>query len=122
MKILLAAVLITISFIGQASADYIVTGPITGLDCFLMVCSTHQIDAVEGEDGQKYSPARRYAHVSDYTKFRNSYRCRIDTKANFGLLGRAFNAIAAPTFYTRQSDGSFKEVDVESISFECVKE
>jgi len=106
---------------GPSMADYLVAGPITGMDCFLGIsCTQPQIDAVKGDDGQMYSVKKQYSDVSEYNKSKG--RCWINTKSKgLGLLSRGINLFRGSNFYKRKSDGSYEKVDTEYITFKCVE-
>lgn len=104
------------------SADYVVTGKITGQVCKgfgIKSCSFVDVDAVEGDDGRLYTMNRRYKDVSDYSASKG--RCWIRTKPREGgIIGWAIGAVSGSTFYTQTANG-YEKADVESITFPCRK-
>jgi len=107
-------------------ADYVAIGNITGMVCSGMIfksCPITRVDAVKGKDGKLYSLARRYEKVSEF----NGRRCWIELKSGansrYGGAG-LWNYISnmfGETFYQRKADGSFKEIDVDRLIFDCKK-
>jgi len=107
-------------------ADYIATGPIAGIVCSGIIfksCPPTRVDAIKGKDGKLYSLAKRYPKVSEF----NGRRCWIELKSGSnsryggkGLLDY-FSNLSGDTFYQRQNDGSYKEIDVERLMFDCRK-
>jgi hypothetical protein len=117
-------VTVLILFTTSSMADYIATGPISGIVCSGFVfksCPPTSVDAIEGKDGKLYSLARRYPKVSEF----NGRRCWIELKsgANSRYGGKGLWDYVAnmfgETFYQKQADGSFKKIDVERLMFDC---
>jgi hypothetical protein len=113
-------------FTKPSMADYIATGPISGIVCSGLVfksCPPTRVDAVEGKDGKLYSLARSYPEVSEF----NGRRCWIELKSgsNSRYGGRGLWDFVAnmfgDSFYQQQSDGSYKKIDVERLMFDCKK-
>ena len=106
-------IFLSISFSSDFSfADYIVTGQIDGNVCkFGIVCSHQRLDAVK-KDGEFYTINKRYSSVDEY----KNGRCWIYTKSNF------FINLFKQGFYQEQSDGSYKKLKPDYVTFLCRKE
>ena len=120
------ALLFAVSFVAPspANAEYIVTGKIRGQECtsYIVIesCTWRSINAAKGEDGRLYTLAQRYAEVSQYSEKKD--RCWIDIKSRrWGLISAIINLFSDVTFYEKQKDGSYEELDVEYLVFPCVK-
>ena len=119
------SILLSLAFIlpTLALADYAATGVIKGNVCtgfFVEFCRMVPILAVKGDDGRLYTMTTRYSKVDEYNA--KTRRCWISTKARgAGLWSSAANLAFQPDFYTRNEDGEYEEVDVEYLTFECVK-
>lgn len=117
------AVAFAVAFSAPAWADYYATGPIEGNVCWgfgIEVCGLHTIAAVKGDDGRLYEVQRQFSSVTEYKE--STGRCWIKTKAKGGgLLSWGINTITQPVFYERTSSGEHKELDVEYVTFKCVK-
>lgn len=115
-----AVVLFTYS---TANAQYVATGPYKGTVCsgfIIESCGTHEIAAVKGKDGKLYTLQTQHEAVDEYNEDRK--RCHIRTKSKgAGWVSLGLNAIAQPVFLSRQPNGEYKELDVEYVSFPCVK-
>jgi hypothetical protein len=107
-----------------AYANYIRTGPVIGPETtFIGVgrkgSGTHSVDAIEGEDGKLYRIQQRFSEVDEY---RNG-RCWVHLKSKgflgvpniFSGISNLFNA----SYFSRQPDGSFEEIDIDSLIFNC---
>ena len=107
-----------------AIADYAVVGKVEGNSCWgvgFQMCSLKTIEAVKGEDGKLYTVADSFAKVSEYNAAKG--RCWIKTKdSSLGLISMAANSAFSPTFYEKTSSGEFKKVDVEYVTFKCIKQ
>ena len=114
MKILVFIILIF--FNTNAFADYYVTGKITGGHKKYMgfVLEIVNVDAV-GKKGELYNLQKFYKKVSDY----KNGRCWIDTR--LGQIGKVLNFFRNQNFYELQSDGTYKKLNLEYITFPCVK-
>lgn len=104
----------------MATAEYRVTGKITGQECtsFFVVdkCDNRNIDAVLGDDRKLHHVIDRFKNVDEY----KSGRCWIRIKTQkLGVVSRLYDAVTAPSFYEKQKDGQYKKVDVEYITFPC---
>lgn len=119
--IILIAVYAVIS-VAPAWAEYVATGPIKGNVCRgigIEVCGLHRVVAVKGDDGRLYEVSTRYDSVTEYKE--GSGRCWIKTKSSGGgIFSWGVNAIKQPTFL-EITDGKYKELDVEYLTFRCVK-
>ena len=107
-----------------AYADYIRTGPVVGPETTFigigrMGNGMHTVDAIEGEGGKLYRIQKKFSDVDEY---RNG-RCWVHIKSKgfmgapniFTGISNIFNA----SYYSRQSDGSYEEVDIDSLIFNC---
>jgi hypothetical protein len=113
-------------FSKHSKADYIATGPISGIVCSGLVfksCPPTRVDAIEGKDGKLHSLSRSYREVSEF----NGKRCWIELKSGSnsryggsGLWDFVANMFGE-TFYQQQQDGSYKKIDVERLIFDCRK-
>ena len=99
-------------------ADYYVTGKIQGANKKLLGFATSIVDVhAVGKPGDLYSLQLRYEKVSEYSKSKG--RCWIKTE--LGQIGKVLNFFKNQSFYQRQSDGSYKKLNLEYITFPCVK-
>ena len=118
---LIAALILLIANITHA--DYCAIGQIEGQVCRGFViesCKNIQVDAVKGSDGQLYTVKECFQEVSEYRE--STDRCWIRTKSKgAGLFSWGVNAIGQPVFLHKDENGSYKELDVEYITFKCVK-
>lgn len=107
----------------SARADYFAVGPIEGNVCWgfgIEVCALHEISAVRGDDDRLYEVKRQFTSVTEYKE--NSSRCWITTKSKGGgLISWGINAIKQPIFLERTSSSKYKELDVEYLTFKCVR-
>jgi hypothetical protein len=119
----LAITLMILGFSTPALADYQAVGPIEGNVCrgfIIEACGLHRIAAVKGDDGQLHEVQTRFASITEYKE--SSGRCWIRTKAKGGgLISWGLNAVKQPMFYERTTSGEYKELDVEYVTFKCVK-
>lgn len=116
-------ILMALAFTTPAHADYFATSTIEGNVCWgfgIEVCGLHTIAAVKGDDGRLYEVKRQFTSVTEYKE--SSGRCWVNTKSKGGeLISWGINAIKQPVFLERTSSGEYKELDVEYITFKCVK-
>jgi hypothetical protein len=108
-------------FSSTAIAKYIATGPVIGNVCSFggFVCSFHSIDAVKGEDGKLYHLNRVYDDVSDYKPLQKKCWIQIKSKG-LGFISRGIN-LFTNEFFERKPNGSYEEIDVEYLVFDCEK-
>lgn len=122
MKIPFIALLIIACLPTNIFAAYEATGSFEGFVCkgFLIEqCKFHKIAAVKGDDGQLYSLKNTFESVGQY----NKGTCSIKTKAKGGgLINWGINTLKQPVFFELSPDGQYKELDVEYITFPCVKQ
>ena len=107
-RLLAVSVFIFISLYSNFSfADYVATGHFEGLVCkyFGTVCSYERLDAVK-KGGAYDTIKNNYSSVDEY----KNGRCHIYNK---GLFKQAF--------YQEQSDGTYKKLKPDYISFSCKK-
>lgn len=120
--IILMAVCAAIS-VSPSWAAYVATGPIEGNVCWgigIEVCGLHKVAAVKGDDGRLFEVSTKYDSVTEYKE--SSGRCWIKTKSSGGgLFSWGINAIKQPTFLEITDSGKYKELDVEYLTFKCVK-
>ena len=106
-----------------ANAQFVATGPYKGTVCsgfIIESCGTHEISAVRGKDGKLYMLKTEHQAVDEYNE--DKRRCHIRTKSKgAGWLSLGLNAVTQPVFLTKQPNGEYKELDVEYVSFPCVK-
>jgi hypothetical protein len=100
-----------------ASAEFVATGPFSGMVCRLgIACSIQRVDAVEGEGGQMFNLARSYDIVSEY----NSAQRLCTINLSSGFLGRLLIG-SLSNFFQRQDDGSYKKLNLKYLQFNCVE-
>ena len=118
MKKLLGIVVLGLLWSNVGFADYYVTGKIQGANKKLLGFATQivSVDAV-GKPGDLYSLQMRYKKVSEYDKKKG--RCWIYTELS--QVGKVLNFFKNQSFYQRKSDGSYKKLNLEYITFPCVK-
>lgn len=118
-----AAFVIAILTYGTADAQYVATGPYKGTVCsgfIIESCATHEIAAVKGKDGKLYALKTEHQSVDQHSEAKK--RCHIRTKSSgAGLLSVGVNAVIQPVFLAKQSNGEYKELDIEYLSFPCIK-
>ena len=103
-----------------ASADYYVTGQIQGWETRFLGAVGHFVNVDIYKSGDDYYEMKKvYSKVSDYKKKEN--RCWINTKKSSDIFSMALNFFSTTAFIEVQDDGSYKEVDVEFLTFPCVK-
>lgn len=116
-------VLISLGFAAPACADYFAIGKIEGNVCWsfgVSVCRLHTISAVKGDDGKLYEVGKQFTTVTEYKE--SSGRCWITTKdKGRGLISWGINAIKQPVFLEQTSAGKYEELDVDYVTFKCVK-
>jgi len=104
-------------------AEYIATGSIEGTVCHglgIQVCNKHTIAAVRGDGGRLFEVKTIYDSVTEYNGAKK--RCAIKTKLKGGgFFNWGVNAVKQPVFLEMTSSGKYEELDVEYISFPCVK-
>ena len=118
MKKLFLIILFTLVLSGGAYADYYVTGRIKGGETKLLGfgLSIVNVDAVK-VDGELYSIQKVYKKVSEYDPKKG--RCWINTK--LGQIGKVLNFFRDQAFYEKMSDGTYRKLKLEYITFPCVK-
>lgn len=106
-----------------AQAEYVATGPIKGNVCNgwgIQVCGLRDLEAVKGDDGRFHQILKTYATVSEFKE--SSSRCLIKTKfSGLGLFSAGVNAAKQPVFLEKTSTGELRELDVDYITFKCIK-
>lgn len=107
----------------EAQAEYCAVGKISGNVCWGFViesCKFVQVDAVKGENGKLFTVKECYNDVSEYSKSKG--RCWINTKSKGGgAISWALNAATQPEFLHKNESGEYEEIDVEYLTFKCVK-
>ncbi|MFZ3040677.1 MAG: hypothetical protein WA108_02625 [Thiobacillus sp.] len=110
-------------FHSTAWAEYVATGPIEGNVCKgfgIEWCSYREIAAVRGDGDRLYEVKTTYDSVTEYDKTKK--RCWIKTKSkDGGLISWGVNALKQPVFLEKTSSGKLEELDVEYITFPCLK-
>lgn len=119
-----AAALIAVAVPSISYADYIAIGPIKGEECWsfgISRCKTYELHAVKGEDGKLHTIRRRYPDVGEYRG--SDGRCWFHLKSRGGgILSGVVNIFMKDKeFYTRDKDGKYRQVDVQTIMFRCRK-
>ena len=91
-----------------------------------ITAAPRKIYAIKGEDGKLFEIPRIYPD-SNVEKLGGN-RCIVRTKISNDSDNLLINAIVAtvnsyrqPTFLGKNKDGSYEELDVEYLSFECIK-
>jgi hypothetical protein len=125
MKLLIT--ILTFVFINQGVfADYIVTGQIRGFVCegfFIEACKYKKIDAVDDKNGKLYTVMKKYKSVDEYKKIGNKNVCNIYIKKNhFGFISSFFDKTKkGDNFYTLNNNGKYEKLDVEHLTFDCLR-
>jgi hypothetical protein len=120
IKALMTVILLILS--STTWAEYIATGAFEGTVCNGIVIKScephHNIVAVKGDDGKLHELSRSFDSVTE----QNGKTCIINTKSSTGgILSFAINAINQPVFFEKTSSGELNEVDVEYMTFQCIK-
>lgn len=109
----------------MAYGDYIATGEISGSSCsgfIIEKCSSERIYATK-IDGVMYEIPTRYKEISSYRDY--DKRCWIRLKSDgLSLFSVAIDAALStqtPDFYTKSSNGEYKKVDVDTLTFNCIQ-
>lgn len=106
-----------------ASAGYLAVGPIEGTVCEGLViksCSARTLSAVEGPNGNLHEITRYFESVDSVN---SKGRCTIRIKkSGVSIVGSAMQAGMGPKFYEMNSSGRYSPVDVEYVSFNCVRQ
>jgi len=108
-------------FFNLCYAEYCATGPIEAYICSGFViesCEYKTVDAVEGEDGQLYEPARCYSSVSEYNEKLNI--CHIRLKGKYGVFN-FFTSTMIPNFYHKLKSGAYEKIEPDALKFKCIK-
>ena len=118
IKKLLLIIILGLSWCNLSLADYYVTGQIQGANKKLMGFgfSIVNVDAV-GKSDDLYSLQKVYKKVSEYNKKKG--RCWINTE--LGQIGKVLNFFKNQSFFEKQTDGSYKKLNLEYITFPCVQ-
>jgi len=107
----------------ETRADYCAVGTIEGNVCKGFViesCKFVRVDAVKGDNGKLFTVKECYDEVSEYSEGKG--RCWINTKSKgSGVLSWAINAAAQPEFLHKNENGEYEKIDVEYLTFECVR-
>ncbi len=118
--------LFAVSFVlpAPANAEYIVTGKIRGQECTNYIVfesrTWRSIDVASGAGGRFFTLPQQYPEVSQHSE--KNGRCWINIKSHlWGLISGAINPYSYVTFYEKQQDGSYEELDVEYLMFPCRK-
>ena len=104
--------------IGQAQAAYIRTGQVTGHVCSGFVieyCGFEKIDAVRNSQGEIFHVAETYESVSDYSASQGRCWVRLDG----GILW--FMKYFREAEFLQKTNGGYRKIDPETISFACRK-
>lgn len=121
-KALVVAVVVG-CFHSASWAKYIATGPFEGNVCRgigIEVCDLRKIAAVRGDDGRLYEVTTTFDSVTEYSESKK--RCWVTTKRKGGgLFSWAINAAKQPVFFERTTAGRLEEIDVDYLTFPCVK-
>ena len=127
MRTLLLVIVVCTGFVSSAQCAYVVEGEITGNVCRSWIlfksCKIVDVDAVDGEGGQKFSLKERYEKVDEFN--RSTERCfiRLGRASLFSwMLSWIWPNATGPVFYRKLEDGTFEKVDVEYVTFKCREE
>ena len=117
-KLFLSILVAGLLWCNLSFADYYVTGQIQGANKKLLGLSFSivNVDAV-GKSDDLYSLQKVYKKVSEYNKKKG--RCWINTE--LGQIGKVLNFFKNQSFFEKQSDGSYKKLNLEYITFPCVQ-
>lgn len=126
-RIAVAAIILTMP---AMASQYVVTGQIDGNVCWgfslIKSCKLHKIDAIKGEDGKLYPMNSSYSAVSEYNG--TTKRCWIQVKAMTGngmgsdAISVITNAVSSRPEFFEKVEGRFEKIDVEYVTFPCVKQ
>lgn len=107
----------------EAHADYCAVGKIEGNVCKGFViesCKFVRVDAVKGDNGKLFTVNECYSDVSEHSEGKG--RCWINTKSKGGgAISWALNAATQPEFLHKNENGEYEEIDVEYLTFKCVR-
>ena len=107
----------------ESHAEYCAVGKIDGNVCKGFViesCKLVRIDAVYGDNGQLFTVKKCYSNVSEYSEGKG--RCWINTKSKGGgALSWLLNVATQPKFLHKNENGEYEEIDVEYLTFKCVR-
>lgn len=102
---------------------FVATGQIEGNVCHGFVvesCHLVTLDAVKGHDGEFYTVKRHYSHVSEYSE--SQHHCWITVKSRgLGIISWVINWFTGPEFYRKDAIGRYVSVDVDYVTFDCIK-
>ena len=119
MHLLIATVMFVAVF-STARADYLANGKFWGHECrFVIMCNKEFVDAVDA--GQGLHTIRNLYPEDTVDEFNSSEGvCHVKSKPS-GAIGWAlsFFGYGPAQFYKSQDDGSYKAVDIETLSFDC---
>jgi hypothetical protein len=123
-----------LSSMQHAQAKYYAKGEIIGyahgtigkyFQAFI-TASPRKLYAMKGEDGKLYEIPRVYPDSN--VDLHGNNRCIVRTKisndsANLLINGivAAVNSYKQPVFLGKNKEGGYEELDVEYLSFECIK-
>ncbi len=121
-NLVIDAVLLLIT-LSETRAEYCSIGKITGNVCKGFViesCKFVRVDALKDDEGNLFAVKSCYRNVSTYKE--ENGRCWINTKSKGGgALSWAKNALSQPNFLHKNKKGKYEEIDVEYLTFKCVK-
>jgi hypothetical protein len=110
-------------FFQTVHAAYLVNGKVEGNVCsgtIVKTCKFEDLHAIKGSDGNLYTITNSFESVTEYNQSKN--RCWINIKGRgIGVISWGINAAVQPDFYEKTSSGEFKKVDVDFITFKCIK-
>ena len=107
----------------EVQAEYCAVGKISGNVCkgfVIEACKFVQVDAVKDDNGKLFTVKECYNDVSEHSESKG--RCWINTKSKGGGdISWALNTATQPEFLHKNESGKYEEIDVEYLTFKCVK-
>lgn len=116
---------IGIFYLSSATAnnEFCAVGDIEGSVCkgiFIKSCKFVKVDAVKGNNDKLFTINECYQKVSNFDERKG--RCWINTKVRGdNLIFSAVNSAFQPEFFHKNKKGNYEELDVDYITFQCVK-
>ena len=129
MKLLITMLTMTFVSFG-ANAGYMVLDQVRGFTCENWIifdrCKYIDIYAADDQNGKLFTLQKYFKDVDEYKKIKDYYFCNIRTSPNnTDTLGKVISffkkKINGNNFYTKDKDGKFEMVNIEHLSFKCLK-
>ena len=123
--------MLTMTFVSfGANAGYMVLDQVRGFTCENWIifdrCKYIDIYAADDQNGKLFTLQKYFKDVDEYKKIKDYYFCNIRTSPNnTDTLGKVISffkkKINGNNFYTKDKDGKFEMVNIEHLSFKCLK-